>query len=99
MRDSQLQIPPEALSDEDAFEIMRLWAASGQLHTVISSDLQGGATDFGELLADLFEHAARMYSQRDGVALEESRKQMLNEFRRRLENPKSSIQGSIPIEH
>ena len=99
MEKNALKIPPEALLDEDAFEIMRLWAAHGELHTIISSDLEGGAKDFGELLADLFEHASRMYSQRDKRPLEECRRDMLEDFRRRVESPKNSIEGSMPTEH
>ena len=99
MHKNALQIPPEALSDEDALEIMRLWAAHGQLHTIISSDMQGGAEDFGELLADLFEHASRMYSQRDKRPLDECRRVMLDDFKRRVDSPKDSLEGGMPIEH
>jgi hypothetical protein len=99
MDKNALQLPPEALSDEDAFEIMRLWAAHGELHTIISSDIEGGPADFGELLADLFEHASRMFSQRDKRSLEECRRAMLDDFKRRVESPKDSIQGSMSIEH
>jgi hypothetical protein len=48
----ELSIPPEALEDPEAFEIMRLWAGGGHLHVAINSGLDGGAEDFGELLAD-----------------------------------------------
>ncbi len=99
MNRNALQIPPEALSDEDSFEIMRLWAAHGRLHTIICSDMQGGAEEFGELLADLFEHASRMYSQRDRRPLEECRRVMLEDFNRRVESPKDSIEGGMPTEH
>jgi hypothetical protein len=44
----ELSIPPEALEDPEAFEIMRLWAGGGHLHVAINSGLDGGAEDFGE---------------------------------------------------
>jgi hypothetical protein len=94
-----LDIPPDALLDDDAFELLRLWAANGQLHTVISSDLEGGAEDFAELLADLFEHASRMYSQRDRRRLEDCRAGMRAALLDHLDNPKPSIEGEIPSEH
>jgi len=94
-----LDIPPDALLDADAFELMRLWAAHGKLHTIISSSVEGGAKDFGELLADLFEHASRMYSQRDRRRLEDCRADMLAEFLRRVDDPEPSIEGGIPNEH
>ena len=99
MHDEELAIPPEALTDPDAFELLRLWAAHGQLHVTINSDVSGGAEDFGELLADLFEHASRMYSQRDGVPLAQCRDLMLQDFLRRTSSPKASLKGSLPTEH
>lgn len=98
-RNNQLKVPPEALSDPDGFEIMRLWAAHGQLHTVISGEIGGGPADFGELLADLFEHASRMFSERQKLSVEECRNLMLNDFLLRIEEPKPSLQGSVEREH
>ena len=99
MHKNALQIPPEALADEDAFELMRLWAAHGYLHTIISSDMEGAAKDFGEVLADLFEHASRMYAQRDKRPLDECRRDMLEEFNSRVESSNDTIEGGMPIEH
>ncbi|WP_372191406.1 DUF5076 domain-containing protein [Xanthomonas axonopodis pv. desmodiigangetici] len=76
MHDGELIIPPDALADPEAFELLRLWAAKKQLHVSINRDLGGGAEDFGELLVDLFEqcfadvrtarwHAARAMSHAD----------------------------------
>ncbi len=99
MDDAELPIPPEALTDPQRFELMRLWAAHQQLHVTICSDMEGGAEDFGELLADLFEHASRMYSQRDSRPLEEVRQAILADFTNRLQHPNSSIEGAMPTEH
>ena len=99
MDNFELAIPPEALSDPDRFELLRLWAAHEQLHVTISSDLEGGAEDFGELLADLFEHASRMYAQRDKQSLEEVRDVILEDFQRRIAEPNPSRMGSLPTEH
>ena len=99
MQEAELAIPPDALTDPEAFELVRLWAAHEQLHVVISSDLGGGAEDFGELLADLFEHASRLFAQRDHVPLDQCRESMLQDFLRRTSSPKSSLEGSLPAEH
>ena len=100
MHEEELAIPPDALTDPEAFEIMRLWAAHEQLHVTINSDVSGGAEDFGELLADLFEHASRMFSQRDKVPLAKCRELMLEDFLRRTSStPKASLDGSLPVEH
>ena len=99
MNENELEPPPEALTDPNGFEILRLWAAHEQLHVALCSDMQGGAEDFGELLADLFEHASRMYAQRDERPLSECRSAMLDDFMRRVEGPKASVEGSLPIDH
>lgn len=99
MNDNELAIPPDALTDSEGFELLRLWAAHGELHVAISGDLGGEAEDFGELLSDLFEHASRMFAQRDGRSLEDCRQGMLEDFLRRVEQPKASIVGSLPTEH
>lgn len=99
MNENELDPPPEALTDPDGFEILRLWAAHEHLHVALCSDMQGGAEDFGELLADLFEHASRMYAQRDKQPLSECRTLMLEDFMRRVKYPKSSLEGSLPTEH
>jgi Domain of unknown function (DUF5076) len=95
----ELPIPPEAMEDPDAFEIMRLWAGGGHLHVTINSALEGGAEDFGELLADLYEHAARLYAQRDDRSVAECREVILEDFLRRTREPKTSVEGSIPRDH
>ena len=95
----ELSLPPEVLEDPDAFEIMRLWAGGGQLHVVINGGLEGGAEDFGELLADLYEHAARLYAQRDNREVAECREVILEDFLRRTREPKTSVEGEIPKDH
>lgn len=99
MHHEELAIPPDVLSDQDAFELMRLWAAHEQLHVTINGDVSGGPEDFGELLADLFEHASRMFAQRDKAPLTKCRDLMLQDFLRRVNSPKASIEGSLPVEH
>ena len=95
----ELPIPPEALEDPDAFEILRLWAGGGHLHVTINSGLQGGAEDFGELLADLYEHAARLYAQRDGQTVAQCRAVILEDFLLRTKEPNVSVDGGIPPDH
>ncbi|WP_255626370.1 DUF5076 domain-containing protein [Xanthomonas sp. NCPPB 1067] len=92
-------VPPDALADPDAFELLRLWAAHEQLHVSINSDLGGGAEDFGELLADLFEHASRMFAQRDRMPLAQCRTLMLDDFMRRVADPSGNREGGLPVEH
>ena len=91
----ELDVPPLTLTDPDSFELIRVWAAHGEQHVTISSDLGGGAIQFGLLLADLAKHGAKMYSQREGTALEPQLRAVLSGFldHWREENP--SLTGSI----
>jgi hypothetical protein len=97
--DAELPVPPEALTDPERFELLRLWAAHQQLHVTMCTGMDGGAEDFGEVLADLFEHASRMYAQRDGRPLEEVRQAILEDFESRIDDRKPSLDGSMPMEH
>ncbi|QBH02318.1 DUF5076 domain-containing protein [Xanthomonas oryzae] len=38
-------IPPDAVADPEAFELLRLWAANEQLQVSINRGLDGGAED------------------------------------------------------
>ena len=58
----QLQIPPAALADAESFEIIRVWAADGQQHVTIQTELQGGPEEWGFLLAQLARHMAHAYT-------------------------------------
>lgn len=95
MYTDELRVPDGVLSDPEAFEILRLWAANESLHVSLNSDLGGGAEDFGELLSDLFEHAARMFAERDGQSVQDCRAVMLRDFLNRVDAPKDSIEGAI----
>ena len=60
-------IPPAVHEDADAFEIVRVWAASGEQHVTIHSGLEGGSEGFGIMLAHLARHGALLYSRREAV--------------------------------
>lgn len=40
-----------------------------------------------------------MFSQRDAIPLAQCRDAMLHDFLRRVESPKASIEGTLPVEH
>jgi hypothetical protein len=75
-------IPPAATTDPNAFELLRVWAALGECHTTIRSDLNGGADAFGVMLCDLARHGALLYSEREGVAPLELARQIREAFDR-----------------
>src|SRR5437660_263598 len=65
--DRELAIPPAATTDPKGFELLRVWAALGNCHMTIRSNLKGGAEGFGIMLCDLARHGALLYSEREGV--------------------------------
>ncbi|QBG97674.1 DUF5076 domain-containing protein [Xanthomonas oryzae] len=99
MHDGEWMIPPDAVADPEAFELLRLWAANEQLQVSINRDLDGGAEDFGELLADLFKHASWTYAQRDGMPLGAVSYPVLNDFLWRIADPGDRREGALPVEH
>ena len=99
MATGELWIPPDALDDPQAFELIRVWAAHGMQHVTIRSDLDGGAPAFGYMLAQLLEHAARLYAQREGQPIEQCRRQIVEAFEAELERPSGDASGEIPREH
>jgi hypothetical protein len=79
-RPDELIIPPAATKASDAFELLRVWAAGGECHTSIRSDLQGGTESFGIMLCDLARHGALLYSEREGVTPLEAAKRIKAAF-------------------
>jgi hypothetical protein len=88
-------IPPAATADPRAFEILRVWAAEQQQHVVIHSGLNGGASGFGFMLAQLLEHGARLYAQRRHTGVNHTRAEILRSFRRELKVQAGKATGSI----
>ena len=62
-----LEIPATAMGDPNALEIARIWAAHGQQHVHLRSDLWPDAGNWGIMLVDLARHVANAYEQ-DGRA-------------------------------
>ena len=91
----QIKPPPAVNSDPKAFEILRLWAAHGEQHVCIRSELSGDAGDFGYMLAELAMHGANLYSERDRVSRAKALRMILSRFRQELNSPVGDPSGSI----
>lgn len=57
----ELAIPPAAETDENARELVRVWAASGKQHVAIATGLWRDPAAWGIMLVDLARHLARAY--------------------------------------
>ena len=92
---SELIIPPEAQKDPKAFEILRVWAANGEQHVTIHSELKGEAYDFGYMLAGLALHGARLYSERFAIPVNEALNHIVEGFNDEVNNQDSDVSGEI----
>ena len=80
MHRHELTIPPAVHDDPNGFELLRVWAAHNSQHVSIHSGLNGGAGEFGILLADLLQHAARLYSERQKLPVDVCKREILKVF-------------------
>jgi hypothetical protein len=67
MRTHELPIPPAALHDANARELVRVWAASGKQHLSLAAGLWDDPATWGIMLVDLARHLARAYEQSQGL--------------------------------
>ncbi|BAU55918.1 DUF5076 domain-containing protein [Mucilaginibacter gotjawali] len=92
---NELNIPPEALKDKDAFELLRVWAAFEEQHVIINSGLSGGPKAFGFLLAELALHGSKLYGQRLEKDELETLKEILDGFNNEIIKESGNPSGSI----
>lgn len=92
---TELIIPSAILKDPNSFEIIRVWAANNEQHVSINSDLNGGASDFGYMLAQLAIHGSKLYMQKfnqpENIMLDE----ILGSFKNEISNNTGKPSGSI----
>lgn len=56
-----LPVPDLAQADSNAIELVRIWAASGQQHVSIATDVWENPAAWGIMLVDLAKHIAESY--------------------------------------
>ncbi len=72
-----LPVPESAQVDSNAIELVRIWAASGQQHISIATDVWDNPAAWGIMLVDLAKHIAKSY---DGADYEQVLKMIKNGF-------------------
>jgi hypothetical protein len=95
-KERELIIPPAAERDSRSIEMLRLWAANGELHVTIESGLEGGPEGFGEMLVDLARHGALLYSERDRISPLEALRRLREGFDDKWSSPLEWPTGRIP---
>jgi len=80
----ELPIPEQALTDEQGFELARVWVANRAQHVSLRTEVWKDPATWGIMLVDLARHVARAYAQIEGrdqhEALDAIRQGMLAEF-------------------
>jgi hypothetical protein len=69
---NQLMIPPAAVNDPKAFELVRAWVAQGDLHVSLQMGGWDDPTAWGVVLADLVRHVARFYAEQKQLPPEQT---------------------------
>lgn len=67
MSNQSLPIPPTATTDPKAIELLRAWAAHGQQHVSIATNVWQDPGNWGIMLVDLAKHIASAYEQTTGA--------------------------------
>ncbi len=87
----ELSIPPPALADENAREMVRAWAAGGNLHCTIYFGCWGDdeRLAWGILLSDLARHVADALFKDKGVDRSETIATIVRVFDDELKKPEN----------
>ncbi|MEP6668182.1 MAG: DUF5076 domain-containing protein [Chthoniobacter sp.] len=93
-----LEPPPAAISDSNATELLRLWAANGKLDVAINLgafQAQGHdeAKAWGIVISDFTRHVARALAQRYGRNEEQEMAKIRDSFLQELVGPTSPVTG------
>jgi len=75
-----LPIPEAAAVDEDAIELVRVWAASGKLHISIATSVWEDPAAWGIVLVDLANHAAKAYELEGSADYQQTLSRIKNGF-------------------
>jgi hypothetical protein len=80
MPSKDLPIPHAAQSDTSATELLRVWAAHGQQHVSLATNVWKDPAAWGIMLVDLAKHVASAYQQSSGEDYGEALKRIRQGF-------------------
>lgn len=84
---NELKIPPLALKDPDAIEIIRVWTAKGKQEVCLKVGLWNDPAIWGRLLTDIARHIANVYAHAQKVDFDEVLNRILEGFEAQLDEP------------
>ncbi len=89
----ELIIPPAAIDDENASEVLRAWLAHEQLFCVLNPEGFEDVGSWGILLADVARHIANGLAEARGLDKEESLQRITELFKAELDRPTDEPTG------
>lgn len=91
----ELPVPPQAIADPQAVEMLRVWAAQGQQCVSLVGTTFDDPAIWGIFLADLVRHIARAYHLTDGADLNQTVERLKAGFQAEMDNVTDWGEGSI----
>ena len=92
---NELLIPPEAETDPNAIEVIRVWVAKGGQHVSINPLVWKDPQAWGIVLADLAGHVANAYEQALGLGREQTMRKITDLLLAELTNPTDRARGKM----
>lgn len=94
---SELAIPPSALSDANAHELIRAWAAHKGLHCSLNVGSWGDneRVAWGVVLSDVARHVADAMRQQKGWDKAQTIREIRRVFNEELDSPTAEAEGGF----
>jgi hypothetical protein len=83
----ELHIPPLAVKDPEAVEIIRVWIAEGKQEVCLKVGMWNDPAIWGRLLLDIARHIANVYSKAQDVDFDTALNRVLEGFDEELNEP------------
>ncbi|MGD9109391.1 MAG: DUF5076 domain-containing protein [Phycisphaerales bacterium] len=84
---NELKVPPLAMKNPDAVEIIRVWIAKGKQEVCLKVGMWNDPAIWGCLLADVARHIANVYAHAQKVDFDEVLERILEGFNDELDKP------------
>jgi hypothetical protein len=94
-RHGELLIPPVAIGDPEAAEMVRAWVAKKTLHCTLRIGVWKDAGTWGILLADMARHVANAHHEQDGADVEACLKRIRAAFVAEMDSPTDKPSGAF----
>jgi hypothetical protein len=84
---NELKIPPLAIKNPNAVEVIRVWVAKGKQEVCLKISMWNDPAVWGRLLADVARHIANVHAHARDVDLEDVLDRILEGFNAELDQP------------